>query len=462
MKRFIIYLLLLSWGALAQSSLAFSQAPAQPSTQPFTQPGAADDAADELMGNAEDSFLARYALALESLNASLAALEDGGFQDGAASLDNLERAARTLRPLSQETSSATLVGSVEATFERARTAIRNESRADLAVQVAVLKGGFRRLLYEAAVRDANAGNLETAAQRFAALATEMGLSAETQSALDAAATASGETGPTTGAALRLRFEQGVAAALQEALGAVNPDEGLESAYPALAEAYGLFIPIQDSPFLSEATSGAFSAAIGALVGGDSALLESELARLNAAAEALQQTQLPQVVIEPVAVGAAPTEGTPAEEVSAAVPTETASGETLEDAAAPEASGAPEVGTLADGAAPGTPAELDDAGLEAAPAEAPAGDAAEDAEDTAALELENALLDPAQLGRVAANTPLNLDAYALSESAARELRSAYRGRGFGSVDAGLEHLYATGALVLTAVERGDGRSGPRAP
>ena len=27
-------------------------------------------------------------------------------------------------------------------------------------------------------------------------------------------------------------------------------------------------------------------------------------------------------------------------------------------------------------------------------------------DTAALDLENALLDPAQLGRVAANTPLN--------------------------------------------------------
>ena len=94
---------------------------------PAQRHDAADDAADELTGNAEDSFLARYALALESLNASLAALENGGFQDGAASLDNLERAARTLRPLSQETSSATLVGSLEATFERARTAIRNES-----------------------------------------------------------------------------------------------------------------------------------------------------------------------------------------------------------------------------------------------------------------------------------------------------------------------------------------------
>ena len=67
-------------------------------------------------------------------------------------------------------------------------------------------------------------------------------------------------------------------------------------------------PSRIRPFLSEETSGAFSAAIGALVGGDNALLESELTRLNAAAEALQQAQLPQVVIEPVAVGAAPAEG----------------------------------------------------------------------------------------------------------------------------------------------------------
>ena len=86
--------------------------------------------------------------------------------------------------------------------------------------MAVLKGGFRRLLYEAAVRDANAGNLvETAAQRFAALATEMGLSAETQRRAGRGCNRfESETAPTTGAALRLTFEQGVAAALQEALG----------------------------------------------------------------------------------------------------------------------------------------------------------------------------------------------------------------------------------------------------
>ena len=272
MKRSLVVFLtlLLGWSALARTF-------AQDSAQDALQPAPSGVTGGELAGEgAGDSFVARYTLAIESLNESVAALDNGlgdggvedrGVEDGAASLDNLERAARTLRPLSQDTSSPTLVRSMEATFERARTAVRNESGADLAVQVAVLKGGFRRLLYEAAVRDANAGDLGAAGARFGALASEMGLSVETQDALAAAnittdattdTTATpAEGAPITGAALRLTFEKGVAAALQGALGRVNPEAGLELAYPALAEAYGLFIPIQDSPFVSETTGAAF-------------------------------------------------------------------------------------------------------------------------------------------------------------------------------------------------------------
>ena len=231
MKRSLVVLLMLlmGWSALALSLAQSAQSGATGS-----------EITDELTGDAEDSLLARYALALESLDASVAAFE-GGLEGGAASLDALERAARTLRPLSQDTDSATIAGAMEATFARARTAIQNESAADLAVQVAVLRGGFRRLLYEAAVRDANAGDYEAAAGRLGALATEMGLSTQTQDALSTFAENSAE-GTVNSAALRLTFEKGVAAALQEALARVQPEQGLGSAYPALAEGVRPFHP----------------------------------------------------------------------------------------------------------------------------------------------------------------------------------------------------------------------------
>ena len=453
MKRSLVVFLtlLLGWSALARTF-------AQDSAQDALQPAPSGVTGGELAGEgAGDSFVARYTLAVESLNESVAALdngfgdggvEDGGVEDGAASLDNLERAARTLRPLSQDTSSPTLVRSMEATFERARTAVRNESGADLAVQVAVLKGGFRRLLYEAAVRDANAGDLGAAGARFGALASEMGLSVETQDALAAAnittdATATpAEGAPITGAALRLTFEKGVAAALQGALGRVNPEAGLELAYPALAEAYGLFIPIQDSPFVSETTGAAFSAAIGALVSGDNGTLTNELANLDAAAETLLEAQLVQVSIEPVPVGAAPAE-TP--------PTQTASAE-----AAPTEEVAPTEAAPTE-AATETPTENENASLLAVPSPSSNPADAFAGEVPAALDLAGILLDPARLSQTAANTPLNLDAYALSEGEAGALVSVYRDRGFGSVDAASEHLYALGARTLIATERGDQRA-----
>ena len=439
MKRSLVVLLtlLLGWSALAQTSAQSAQ-----SEQSGVTGG--DPASEGAGEGAEDSFLARYTLAVEGLNESVAALDgvEGGFEDGAASLDNLERAARALRPLSQDTSSPTMVRSMEATFERARTAIRNESVVDLAVQVAVLKGGFRRLLYEAAVRDANAGNVGAAAARFSALAAEMGLNAETQDALNAAATST-EDAPTTGATLRLTFEKGVAAALQEALSRVDPEAGLELSYPALAEAYGLFIPIQDSPYVDETTNAAFSAAIGALVSGDNSTLESELANLNAAAETVLAAQpVQEVAIEPVPVGAAPPE--PLTETAS---TEVAPAETTSTDAAAEA-----------------PTENENASLLATPEAASPNDSGADgelglanafaADVPAALDLTGVLLDPARLSQTAANTPLNLDAYALSEGEATNLVSAYRDRGFGSVDAALEHLYALGARALVATERGD--------
>ncbi len=471
MKRsLVVLLMLLGWSALAQTSAQSAQ-----SEQSSVTGG--DSASEGAGEGAEDSFLARYTLAVEGLNESVAALDgvEGGFADGAASLDNLERAARALRPLSQDTSSPTMVRSMEATFERARTAIRNESAVDLAVQVAVLKGGFRRLLYETAVRDANAGGPGAAAARFSALASEMGLDAQTQNALNAAAnitantTTSAEastatpaedapTTPTTGAALRLTFEKGVAAALQEALSRVNPEAGLELSYPALAEAYGLFIPIQDSPYVDGTTGAVFSAAIGALVSGDNSTLESELSSLNTAAETLLAAQpVQEVAIEPVPVGAAPAETPPTEAPAGTAPTETVATEVAQVA--------PAETTPTEAAE--TPTENENASLLATPETASPGDSGADGElglanafagdVPAALDLTGVLLDPARLSQTAANTPLTLDAYPLSESEATRLISAYRDRGFGSVDAALEHLYAVGARALVATGRGDERT-----
>ena len=197
--------------------------------------------------------------------------------------------------------------------------------------------------------------------------------------------------------------------------------------------------------MSETTNGAFVAAISALISGDGAALASELARLDAAAEAVLQAQLPaqEVAVEALPVGTAPEEASVA--ASAEVtPEQVALGEQV----APNEAGGE---AASEGLEP--PVTTPDA--EGSELTTTADPAVEDVIENAAADLEPARLDPARLGGAAANTPLNLDAYALPEAATLELIDAYRGRGFGSVDEVVTHLFALGAQALVAAERGDG-------
>jgi len=118
-----------------------------------------------------DDLLTRYEAALASLERSVATLP----ADGGQSLEALERANTLFIGLAGETASDTLISGMEATFEQARTAIRRLSPADLAIQTSVIAGGFKRIVYESAVRAALAGDLALAQARLARLASDLGL-----------------------------------------------------------------------------------------------------------------------------------------------------------------------------------------------------------------------------------------------------------------------------------------------
>lgn len=224
--------------------------------------GLAQDAPEE-----QDVVLARYTLALDNLRRSMTELPN----DISQSLEHLERAAVPLGPLSQHTTSSALVSGMESTFDRARTAVRNQSGTDLMVQVSVLAGGFRRIVFESALTEATAGNMELARERLAYLARDMSLPEGAQEQL-AVVDIDIEQ-------LRAHFESGSVEAIQQRLDALvdllDSELDVAVAYRLLAQAYGLFIPIQDSPRAPAEASATFLRAISALVPAEAEAEESE-------------------------------------------------------------------------------------------------------------------------------------------------------------------------------------------
>ncbi|MFO7544960.1 MAG: hypothetical protein R6W77_05640 [Trueperaceae bacterium] len=184
----------------------------------------------------EDSLLQRYDLAIENLAIAV----DSVPGDGVQARDELERALNALLTLSRDSTSVNLVQAMERTFARARTAVENQSRADIAVQAAVLSGGFRRLVMDSAFTAAEADDLELARTRLAHLGNAMTFGAESAGAAAAA---------TDARSLRLAFEAGVADAIAAQLQVAQRllAEDREGGYTALARAYGDSLLIQDSP-----------------------------------------------------------------------------------------------------------------------------------------------------------------------------------------------------------------------
>ena len=358
---------------------------------------------------ASDTVLQSYDLAVERLNEAVNVLADG-----ASSLDALDQAAQTLRILSRDTSSPNLVTALERTFLRAETAVQNKSATDLSVQVAVLQGGFWRLVYESALRAANEGDLNLSRERLARIAADM-----TFGDLNLDTLTSADTFP----ALITAFDTGAAAAVQTRLDeAASAPGDKDATYLALAQAYAHFLPVQDSPRVSATTTGSFSQAFQALVADDAEALQSSLTTLRqdlsdfqGATETASQPALQQnVTADPQAETADPGPAAVPSANLQTVPLDTSTDSTL-DTAAEEA---------------GTPAETV-------------------AQDVPTPVPALPLLDTARADLAAALATFNLD-----DARREDLMNSYLAQRFDSVDAAVEALYAAGSRTMSAIETGN--------
>ncbi len=208
----------------------------------------------------QDAYLQRYGIAIDGLRNAVATVAD----DPITAREGIDRAFNALLTLSRDATGSTLVGAMERVFERARTAIANGSADDLAVQAAVLEGGFQRLAYESALTAALAGDLPLARTRLGRVASDIGFAESDRAAI---------ADPTQPASvLRFQIETGIAAvmstrlAVARELAATNPG----GAYRSLARAYGHFLLVQDSPRAAGTLNQGFVNAASALVGDDPA------------------------------------------------------------------------------------------------------------------------------------------------------------------------------------------------
>jgi hypothetical protein len=217
----------------------------------------------------QDAYVDRYGLALENLRQAVDALPD----DGARAREQLDGAFSALMTLSRDVASGPLATALERVFERARTAITNSSQDDLAVQAAVLEGGFQRLLYDAAMRAAAENEVALARSRLTRLATDLGVSEA-----DRVALADPER---PAASLRFDLEAGVAEVISTRVAVARELAPTNSAgaYRALARAYGAFLLVQDSPRAAVGLNQAFVDAANALVADETEALDATLAAI---------------------------------------------------------------------------------------------------------------------------------------------------------------------------------------
>ena len=169
-------------------------------------------------------------------------------------------AQETFERLSQDGfGSSAVTSGIIATFGNARTAITNRSEADLAIQATVIKGGLQRLLYEVAADEANKGNVDLAKSYFSEVVKSIGGEEE-----DTTQIQESQDPSLIQIVLDKVASKGMQANLLEATSALE-NENTPQAYQSIAKAYSNYVPVQDSPRISEATPTAFLGAINALV-----------------------------------------------------------------------------------------------------------------------------------------------------------------------------------------------------
>ena len=412
----------------------------------------------------EDSVLQRYDLAVENLQFAIASVPD----DPVQARDELERAVNALLTLSRDTTSATLLEAMQRTFERARTAVDNESRADLAVQAAVLRGGFRRLVADSAYTAGTDGDLATALARLTHIATDMGFAGPDLDALGAAGSSVN--------ALRLAFEAGAAEAIAAELTVAErllPTDRA-AAYEALASAYGDSLLVQDSPRADLALNGALLRAAHALVQDDpegfqeaTAEATGHLTRLASAARAGEAGRPAAPAAQPAQAAAetpaaASAEQPAPEEPAAAAPAEQPAAEAPASAEPAAEQPAPEP-VEAEGEAPAAPeAEAPAAPQQAEqPTAAPLGDlpalgeaAAAEGAPVVDVALIRAQLEQERRDAELAALVSELERAGLPAGLARSQASALLGAGFTSSGAAFDAVAARISEASARLRAGD--------
>ena len=386
----------------------------------------------------DDEALQRYEAALANLQQSVEMLP----ADAGASLDALARADAALRRLSQDTASASLIEAMERVFDNARAAVQNRSSADLAVQAAVLRGGFQRGLLEASLA---AGEPSEARDGIRRLAGDLGLDLATVEAIGEA--------PDVSSLLR-HYQAGVARGVAQRidLAAGQLDESLETSYVTLAGAYGMFLSLQDSPHAPADLNEDFLALVNALVSSESAEVNARAGDLSAAfaglseslgaaAEAAEPTPdtepaPTQPVTEPEAI---PTEEAPAEPTAPAEPADPAPADVPASESPEDAAGDP-AGTDAP-AAPDSDAPGSEPPVAAGPS-VPDLEAAAETLRQQDLEQRGSAITAELAMRGLRGQP--------AEAAANQLLT----QGYTSLSGAVDSHYALAARFADAVSKGD--------
>jgi hypothetical protein len=370
-----------------------------------------------------DTYLQRYDLAIENLDQAVAAVPD----DSAKARSQLDHAVNALMSLSRDTTSATLVKAMENLFGRARTAVQNQSKTDIAVQTAVLAGGFRRLVYDAAFKAAVDGDMATAKARLQRIGKDMQLDAASMTAIGSADTV---------AALRLQTERAVARALSEEVSVAErllpTDRSV--AYQTLAEAYGTSLLVQDSPRLQAGFNQHFVDAAKALVAKDDTTFQQAAQAISAGADRLAQAD--QQALASASTTSASTAGAPAPSSAASGPSElpsVASSGSSAPSPAPAAGAATAPSAGASGATPGAAAPAT-AGQAATRAQVLA-DQKQQQLDTLTREVQTA---------------------GLPGPAGQRLAVTLQNAGVASLQAATQSLYAITAQASAALMAGDDR------
>lgn len=359
-----------------------------------------------------DPILQSYSLAMENLTQASRVFSS----DAQQSIEALNDASQMLRPLSERASS-TIIPGLERTFERAKTALQNQSSSDLEVQISVLKGGFWRILYESAIQAGEAGDLASSKLRLSQMAKDMGLSEGVSSSITnaeqiLAALANLETG----------IAQNMLSGLNEVQTLLETNEDIRAVqaamYERLALSYSLYLPVQDSPRSSTALNTNFNRSFSNLINADKENFRADLAELQtqtagflAASQALVNVSAPATI----STSSSAVEAEAASETAVAAVSEAA--ETISEVIPEsESTPIPALVTATSGSTISTSSSITSSSTEA---------------------LQRQLL---RLG--------------LSNDQQNRLIERYNQEGFSSLNDALDRLYADSAKIIVALNQGE--------